>query len=66
MTAAAGLAAGPAARMLLRDGYPESRLLWGAAAFFICATTTCALIDRHTRPRSLPTGMSERFCGSGL
>jgi hypothetical protein len=41
ITVAAGLAA-------------ESRLLWAAAAFFVCATTTCALIDPHTRPRSLP------------
>jgi hypothetical protein len=54
ITVAAGLAAGTAASMLLRDGYPESRLLWAAAAFFVCATTTCALIDPHTRPRSLP------------
>ena len=54
ISAAAGLAAGAAASMLLRDGYPESRLLWAAAAFFICATATCALIDPHTRPRSLP------------
>jgi hypothetical protein len=54
ITVAAGLAAGTAASMLLRDGYPDSRLLWAAAAFFICATTTCALIDPYTRPRSLP------------
>jgi len=54
ITAAAGLAGGTAASMLPRDGYPESRLLWAAAAFFLCATTTCALIDPHTRPRSLP------------
>jgi hypothetical protein len=40
--------------MLLRGGYPESRLLWAAAAFFICATTTCTLIDPHARPRPLP------------
>ena len=54
ITVAVGLAAGAAASRLLRDGYPESRLLWVAAAFFIAAATTCALIDRHTRPRSLP------------
>ena len=54
ITVAAGLAAGAAASSLLRDGYPESRLLWAAAAFFIGATITCALIDPHTRPRPLP------------
>ena len=54
ITLAAGLAAGAAASTLLRDGYPESRLLWTAAAFFIGATITCALIDPHTRPRPLP------------
>jgi len=54
ITVAAGLAAGTTASMLLRGGYPESRLLGAAAAFFIGATTTCALIDPHTRPRSLP------------
>jgi hypothetical protein len=54
ITVAAGLAGGTAASMLLRGGYPESRLLWAAAAFFSCATTTCALIDPHTRPQPLP------------
>ena len=54
ITVAVGLAAGTAAGMLARGGYPESRLLWAAAAFFIGATTTCALIDSHTRPRPLP------------
>jgi len=39
----------------LRGGYPESRLLGAAAAFFVGATTTCALIDPHIRPPSLPT-----------
>ncbi len=54
ITVAAGLAVGTAASRLLRDGYPESRLLWAAAAFFLGATVTCALIDSRTRPRSLP------------
>jgi hypothetical protein len=54
VTVAAGLAAGAAASMLVRGGYPEFRLLWAAAAFFICATATCALIDPRTRARSLP------------
>jgi len=57
ITVAAGLAAATAATAasrLLRDGYPESRLLRAAAAFFTGATTTCALIDPHTRPRSRP------------
>jgi hypothetical protein len=54
ITVAAGLTAGAAVSRLLRDGYPESRLLWTAAAFFIGATITCALIDLHTGPRPLP------------
>jgi hypothetical protein len=54
ITLAAGLAAGTAASTLLRDGYPGSRLLRAAAAFFTGAATTCALIDLHTRPRPLP------------
>jgi hypothetical protein len=54
VTVAAGLAAGVAASMLLRGGYPETHLLWAATAFFICATATCALIDLRTSPRSLP------------
>jgi hypothetical protein len=53
ITVAAGLAAGTAASRLLRDGYPGSRLLRAAAAFFTGATATCALIDPHTRSRSL-------------
>jgi hypothetical protein len=56
ITLAAGLAAGAAANLLLRSGYPETHLLWAAAVFFICATATCALIDLRPQasPRSLP------------
>ncbi len=55
-TVVAGLAAGAAASVLPGASYPESRLLWAAAAFFGCATTTCALIDSRTRPQSRPGG----------
>lgn len=41
----AGLA-GAAAGLLLPARYAEARLLWVAAAFFVCAIATCALIDR--------------------
>ncbi|HEX8006625.1 MAG TPA: hypothetical protein VF482_09390 [Trebonia sp.] len=54
ITLAAGFAAGATASMLLRGGYPETRLLRAATAFFICATATCALIDLRTSPRSPP------------
>ena len=61
ITVAAGLTApATAASMLRRDGYPESRLLWAAAAFFICATTTCALIDPHTPPSIAARGKARR------
>ena len=56
ITLAAGLAAGAATNVLFRGGYRETHLLRAAAAFFICAIATCALIDRRWRsgPRPLP------------
>jgi hypothetical protein len=41
----AGLLGG-AASLLLPASYAEVRLLWAAAAFFGCAITACALLDR--------------------
>jgi hypothetical protein len=37
---------GAGASLLLSAGYAETRLLWAAAAFFLCAITACALLDR--------------------
>lgn len=45
ITLAAGLAGAAAAR-LLPARYAESRLLWAAAAFFLCALPVCALLGR--------------------
>ncbi|WP_131756201.1 hypothetical protein [Actinomadura fibrosa] len=44
-TVTAGLG-GMTASILLPARYAEARLLWAAAAFFVCAVTTCSLIDR--------------------
>jgi hypothetical protein len=52
VTAAASLAASATVSLLFRGGYPETRLLWAAAAFFICATATCGLMDLRTSPRA--------------
>jgi len=49
LTVLAGLC-GAAASLLLPAGYAETRLLWAAAAFFLCAITVCAVLDR-----ALPT-----------
>jgi hypothetical protein len=46
---AAGVIAGlggATASVLLPARYAEARLLWAAAAFFVCAITACSLIDR--------------------
>jgi hypothetical protein len=45
LTVLAGLA-GASASLLLPASYTETRLLWAAAAFFLCAITVCALLDR--------------------
>jgi hypothetical protein len=37
---------GASATLLLPAHYSETRLLWAAAAFFLCAITACALLDR--------------------
>jgi hypothetical protein len=42
---AAGLG-GAASAVLVPGGHTEARLLWAAAAFFVCAVSVCALIDR--------------------
>jgi hypothetical protein len=45
LTVLAGLC-GASASLLLPASYAETRLLWAAAAFFLCAITACALLDR--------------------
>ncbi|MGE5131327.1 MAG: hypothetical protein ACM32E_00270, partial [Gemmatimonadota bacterium] len=45
LTLAVGLAGALAARELPAR-YSETRLLWEAAAFFLCAVGACALLDR--------------------
>jgi hypothetical protein len=47
-TLVAGLA-GAMAGLLLPARYAEARLLWATSAFFVCAVTTCSLIDRLER-----------------
>jgi hypothetical protein len=49
LTVLAGLC-GASASLLLPADYSETRLLWAAAAFFLCAITACACLDR-----ALPT-----------
>ncbi len=45
LTVVGGLA-GACVSLLLPASYTETRLLWAAAAFFLCAITVCALLDR--------------------
>jgi hypothetical protein len=48
LTVLAGLC-GASVSLLLPASYSETRLLWAAAAFFLCAITVCALLD-HILP----------------
>lgn len=47
MTMLVGVAAGAGAYLLSRGAFPETRFLWSAAAFLLCGTIACTLLDQR-------------------
>ncbi|WP_433333506.1 hypothetical protein [Spirillospora sp. CA-294931] len=61
LSSAAGFA-GVSASWFLAARYTEARLLFAAAAFFVCAVSVCALVDRRYARAS---GTNSRRPGTG-
>lgn len=65
---------GAVVALLLPGGHTETRLLWAAAGFFVCALVVCAAIDRLTRPsggrcipgRGIPKDVNRRRRAGGM